>query len=160
MPSRLRMPIASGVVSTTSARLRLGFGFIGHALQEIFRIIAPLGNFDKRVFLFEILDEGAKPGVRVVEGDLALALGACDKNFFAVGALIEGDLGDRTLARWRRSSSSPTRERSPLENDLLAMVVLSSLNRCRCYERSFALSIALVRSGAALPAICKVRRQT
>ncbi len=71
-----------------------GIEFFHRSPDQILRIIAPLGNRDEGIFFLKLLDVGAKPGVRIVEGELPFALGAFDQNLFPIRALIERQLRD------------------------------------------------------------------
>src|SRR5262249_5207701 len=55
-------------------------------------IVAPFRYRNEGIFFLELFDVGAKPGVRVIEGQLPFALGPVDQNPFSVAALIKRGL--------------------------------------------------------------------
>ena len=59
-------------------------------LNQTPAIGAKFRNFDERVFLLELLSDGSKPGMGIVEREQAFFFGTFDENLFSVGSLIEG----------------------------------------------------------------------
>ena len=70
------------------------FHFLEHFADDVLGVVAPFGGSDERIFFFELFDECFEPGVRRVERELPFALGAFDKNFFPVGALVRAIWAD------------------------------------------------------------------